>query len=92
MRGHLLQVLDAAEETLPYRGRIRFEGLEGEEAALIGRVEMVRGDYMELMRAHRQALADLARSVGWTFAVHRTDQPPQTALLALYGALSDSLV
>ncbi len=87
--GHIVQVNDVVEETLPFRGRIRFDGLEGEGSALIGRVEMVRDDYIELMANHRKGLADIARSVGWTFAVHHTDRAPQTPLLALYGALSE---
>ncbi len=87
--GHIVQVNDLVEETLPFRGRIRFDGLEGEGSALIGRVETVRDDYVELMSSHRKGLADLARSVGWTFAVHHTDRAPQAPLLALYGALSE---
>jgi uncharacterized protein (DUF58 family) len=88
VEGHIVQVNDAAEETLPFRGRIRFDGLEGEGSALIGRVEMVRDDYVELMASHRKGLADIARSVGWTFAAHHTDRAPQTPLLALHAALS----
>ena len=89
VRGHLLQLLDPVEETLPFHGRIRFRGLEGEGAALVGRVEAVRGEYAALLRAHRQGLADLARAVGWTFAMHRTDRSPQSALLALHRALAE---
>ncbi len=92
VRGHLVQVIDPAEETLPFSGRVRFEGVEGEGSALIGRVEMVRAEYTALMEVHRRALTDLTRSVGWSFAVHRTDRPPETALLALHGALSESVV
>ena len=92
VHGHMLQVLDPSEETLPFNGRIRFEGLEGEGATLIGRVEMVRGDYVALLDAHRRGLSDLARSLGWSFATHRTDRPPHAALLALYGALSENPV
>lgn len=92
IKGHLLQVVDPAEDALPFDGRIRFEGMEGEGTALIGRVEMVREEYVALMESHRQALGDIARAVGWTFAAHRTDRPPQSALLALFGALSDSIV
>ena len=87
--GHIVQVNDVVEETLPFRGRIKFDGLEGEGSALIGRVEMVRDEYVELMANHRKALADIARSVGWTFAVHHTDRAPQIPLLALYNALSE---
>ena len=87
--GHIVQVLDPAEETLPFRGRVRFEGMEGEGDALIGRVEMVRDDYAALMQAHRTALSDLARSHGWSFATHHTDHPPEAALLALHQYLSE---
>ncbi len=50
LRGHLLQVLDPAEETLPFDGRVRFEGLEREDPLLISRVETVRDDYAERWR------------------------------------------
>jgi uncharacterized protein (DUF58 family) len=88
VRGHLVQVLDPAEETLPFRGRIRFHGLEGEGELLVGRTETLREDYLALLREHRAAIADIARAVGWTYASHRTDRPPQSALLTLHAALS----
>ena len=88
VRGHLLQVLDPAEEDLPYDGRIRFEGIESADEILISRVETVRDDYATRLAAHREALAGIARGYGWTFLTHRTDRPPHLALLALYSALS----
>lgn len=87
LRGHLLQVLDPAEETLPFSGRIRFEGLEREAPLLISRVESVRMDYLARLARHREGLAAIARATRWTFTVHRTDRPPTLALMALYGAL-----
>ena len=89
LRGHLVQILgDPAGETLPFDGRIEFEGLEGEDELLIPRVEAVRQAYMERLEAHRDGLSALARAAGWSFVTHRTDRPPQTALLALYGAIA----
>jgi uncharacterized protein (DUF58 family) len=88
--GHLLQIMDPAEETLPFSGRVRFEGMEGEGTVLIGRVADIRADYHAALARHRQDLKDLTRSLGWTFALHHTDRPPQAALLALYLALSAS--
>ena len=90
-RGHLLQILDGAEEDLPFQGRTEFEGLEGEGKILIGRVESLRDDYRLRMAVRREGLNDIARRAGWGFAVHRTDRSPQTALLALYRALSGGL-
>jgi uncharacterized protein (DUF58 family) len=88
LRGHLVQVVDPAEATLPFAGRVRFEGLEAEGNLLLARVETVRDAYVERMRAHTAGLSDIARAAGWTHIVHHTDQPPQTALLALFNALT----
>jgi uncharacterized protein (DUF58 family) len=88
VNGHLVQVLDPAEETLPFAGRTRFEGLEGEGDVLIRRVEAVRQDYIARMEAQRDGLAAIARAVGWDYVAHRTDRPPESALLAIYARLS----
>jgi uncharacterized protein (DUF58 family) len=88
IQGHLLQVLDPAEETLPYLGRVRFEGLEAEEPTLVPRVEGIRALYAERLRQHRAGVAAIAAAAGWGFLTHRTDQPPEQALLALWQALS----
>lgn len=87
--GHIVQVCDPAEETLPFIGRTRFEGLEGEGAALIGRAEAVRDEYTALMDAHRAALADLCRANGWTFSVNRTNSPAESTLLSLHMLMSE---
>jgi uncharacterized protein (DUF58 family) len=86
--GHLLQVLDPAEEDLPFDGRTRFEGVEEPAAITFGRAETLRGDYARRLAAHRDTLRDTCRRFGWSFAAHRTDHAPATALLALYGALA----
>jgi uncharacterized protein (DUF58 family) len=89
VKGYLLQVLDPAEETLPFEGRVRFEGLEQEDPLLISRVETIRGDYTDKLARHRAGLGAIARAAGWRFATHRTDKPPHAALLALYTTLSE---
>lgn len=88
LKGYLMQVLDPAEETLPFTGRTRFEGLEAEGEMLVPRVEAVRGDYESLLAAHIEGLRDIARQVGWTFLGHRTDRAAEGALLALFQAMS----
>ncbi len=81
---HLVQVLDPAEETLPYAGRILFDGLESEGIMLASRAEALRSDYVHRLNAHREALARLTRTMGWSFTTHHTDGAPQAALLPLY--------
>jgi uncharacterized protein (DUF58 family) len=89
VRGHLVQVLDPAEETLPYEGRKEFAEMNGPLKLTIGRVEGLRGDYQKRIENHKAKLSALTRRMGWTFSVHHTDSTPQRALLALYGVLSD---
>ncbi|MGK9166767.1 DUF58 domain-containing protein [Inquilinus limosus] len=88
VRGHILQILDPAEATLPFEGRIRFEGIEEVESALIPRVRSVRDAYRERLAQHQDGLAAIARRAGWSFAVHRTDRSPEAALLSLWGVMS----
>lgn len=88
VRGHLLQVLDPAEEDLPFTGRIRFEGLQGETHLTVGRVEALRGAYHQRIQQHQDGLRALCRAAGWSFATHRTDRPAPLALLALHQTLS----
>lgn len=84
---HVLQVLDPAELELPFEGRVRFLGLERDGEALIPRVEAVRADYASALQAQIEGLAHLTQQFGFTASLHRTDHPPEAALLALYMAL-----
>ena len=88
LKGHMLQVSDPAEENLPFDGRIRFAGVEEREEVVISRVESIRGDYSNRFQRHREGLAAIAGTVGWSFGFHRTDRPPHVALLALFAVLS----
>ncbi len=87
--GHVLCVTDPAEETLPFTGRVRFIGLEGDGEYTVGRAQSLQREYQARISARREALALLCRRFNWTFSAHRTDRPPQLALLALYTALGE---
>ena len=86
--GHVLQVLDPAEIGLPYSGRVRFEGMGEQRHMLVPRVEGVRDAYAARLLEQQNGIAAITAAAGWGFSVHRTDHPPETALLALYTALS----
>ncbi len=88
VRGQMVQILDPAEESLPFAGRVRFAGFENEGDTLLGRVEAVRSGYRRRLDRHREAIRALARQAGWGFILHHTDSPPQTALLPLYTSLA----
>lgn len=87
VRGHIVQVLDPAEETLPYEGRTEFVGIEGGERWVADRAESLRGEYQSRFAAHRAAIADCATRLGWSFLVHHTDRPASEPLLALMMSL-----
>lgn len=91
IRGHMIQVLDPAEEDLPFSGRTEFEGVEEELRLMVGRAQNLREAYHQRLEIHRNRIIEMARRVNFTFATHRTDRGPQTALLALYSALSGAL-
>jgi uncharacterized protein (DUF58 family) len=85
--GHVVQVLDPAEETLPYQGRTEFLEFAGAGRLMAGRAETLRERYQARLKEQREALRDLARRLGWSFTVHSTGRPPQQILLSLYGLL-----
>ncbi len=88
LSGHIVHILDPAELELPFEGRVRFQGVEGETEALIDRVDAVRSTYRGRIEGHCAALHEIARDAGWNFIAHGTDESPETCLLTLYLALS----
>ncbi len=86
--GHLVQVLDPAEALLPYSGRVRFEGVRHGPQTLIPRVEGIREAYVKRLAAQQAGLAAICAAAGFGFSIHRTDNSPEAALLALYTALA----
>jgi uncharacterized protein (DUF58 family) len=81
--GHLVQVLDPAEESLAYEGRMEFRSPEGNERWIADRVETLRGEYQKKLAAHRARIEEAAHRIGWSFLVHHTDRPAAEPLLAL---------
>jgi uncharacterized protein (DUF58 family) len=88
--GHVVQVLDPAEETLPYEGRAEFLGLEGEARWIADRTESLRGRYQSKLAAHRGEIAAGASRLGWSFLLHHTDRPAAEPLLALLAHLQSA--
>lgn len=88
VRGHLVQILDPAEESLPYQGRTEFASAESGESMIAGRAESLRERFHERMVGHRQALMDELRRLKWSLLVHHTDRPAEEALLALHARLA----
>ena len=81
--GHLVQILDPAEETLPYEGRTEFLGPDGHTRWIADRAESMRDTYIKRLNNHREALKDMAHRLGWSFMIHHTDRPASEPLLNL---------
>lgn len=85
--GHIVQVVDPAEEALPYVGRVEFRDMDGPLKFLAGKTENLREAYVEKFRGHREAVRKIAGSLQWTFTVHHTDQSPARLLMSLHGLI-----
>jgi uncharacterized protein (DUF58 family) len=81
--GHLIEIVDPAEETLPYEGRTEFLSPDGGQRWVADRVQTLRDRYKDRLAAHRAELVEMTRRLGWSFLVHHTDRSPSEPLLSL---------
>jgi uncharacterized protein (DUF58 family) len=88
--GHVIQIVDPAEESFPYSGRIEFIEPEGAGSVTAGRAETWRADYQGIVARHRAAIRAETDRRGWSFAVHRTDRPASELLLVLHSRMGDN--
>jgi uncharacterized protein (DUF58 family) len=86
--GHVVQVVDPAEETFPYSGRVEFIEPEGGGSITAGRAEAWKAEYQTRVTNHRAGIRAEADKHGWSFAIHRTDRPATEMLLALHARMS----
>ena len=88
--GHVIQIVDPAEESFPYSGRIEFIEPEGAGSVTAGRAEAWRNDYQAIVERHRAAIRAETDLRGWSFAIHRTDRPASELLLVLHSRMGDN--
>jgi uncharacterized protein (DUF58 family) len=86
-RGHVVQIVDPAEETFPYWGRVEFVEPEGGGRVTAGRAETWRADYTARVARHRAEIRAETDRLGWSFTIHRTDRPASELLLALHARI-----
>jgi uncharacterized protein (DUF58 family) len=88
--GHVVQIVDPAEESFPYSGRVEFIEPEGAGSVTAGRAETWRNDYQTVVARHRADIRAETDLRGWSFAVHRTDRPASELLLVLHSRMGDN--
>ncbi len=84
IRGHLVQIIDPAEECFPYSGRTQFVDPETGNKLIAGRAEQMAEEYRTLFEARKQMFAAYTNKLGWSHIIHHTDQPASSVLVALH--------
>ena len=90
INGIIIQILDPAERFFPYKGRINFNGLEGEQNILIGKAESVRNDYKKAIKIHIEKLEKLISSYSWKYFLDNSDQDASISLQNICNTLTYS--
>src|SRR6266446_9203179 len=83
--GHVIQVVDPAEETFPYSGRVEFIEPEGGEIIMAGRAESWVSDYVARVALHRDEIRAETNRLDWLFSTHTTSRSAAELLLFLHG-------
>ncbi len=89
-QGVLIHMVDPAEKSFPYRGRLQLSipGLSKLPPLLVGRAERAQEEYQQKFAAHCEAIERLARRLGWPLIRHQTDEQPALAMTAIYQAIA----
>jgi uncharacterized protein (DUF58 family) len=85
--GTLIQIVDPAEETLPYFGRIEFIEPEGGGTITAGRAEKWAGDYVARVALHRDQIRAETDKLDWLFSTHTTSRSAAELLLFLHSGM-----
>ena len=88
--GHVVQVVDPAEEVFPYSGRVEFVEPESGEMITAGRAENWRADYEARIARHRADIRADTDRLHWSFTIHRTDRSAADLLLSLHARMGEN--
>jgi uncharacterized protein (DUF58 family) len=88
--GTLIQIVDPAEETFPYSGRVEFVEPEGGDVIVAGRAESWASDYVLRVALHREQIRFETGKIGWLFSTHTTSRSAAELLLFLHSGMMAS--
>jgi uncharacterized protein (DUF58 family) len=85
--GTLVQIVDPAEESFPYSGRIEFVEPEGGGVITAGRAEKWADDYVARVARHRDEIRSETNKLDWLFSTHTTSRSAAELLLFLHSGM-----
>jgi uncharacterized protein (DUF58 family) len=85
--GALIQIVDPAEETFPYSGRVEFVEPEGGNVIVAGRAESWASDYVARVALHREQIRAETGKLDWLFSTHTTSRSAAELLLFLHSGM-----
>jgi uncharacterized protein (DUF58 family) len=85
--GTLIQIVDPAEETFPYAGRVEFVEPESGGVITAGRAESWAGDYVARVALHREQIRSETNKLDWLFSTHTTSRSAAELLLFLHSGM-----
>lgn len=88
--GSLIQVVDPAEESFPYSGRVEFVEPEGGDIIVAGRAEQWVNDYVARVALHRDQIRHETGKLDWLFSTHTTSRSAAELLLFLHSGMMAS--
>jgi len=88
--GTMVQVVDPAEESFPYSGRVEFVEPEGFGVITAGRAESWAHDYTARLALHRDQIRAETNKLDWLFTTHATDRSAAELLLFLHAGMQVS--
>jgi uncharacterized protein (DUF58 family) len=88
--GTMVQVVDPAEESFPYSGRVEFVEPEGFGVITAGRAESWVQDYTARLALHRDQIRAETSKLDWLFTTHATDRSAAELLLFLHAGMQVS--
>lgn len=86
--GTLVHVIDPAEESFPFQGRVQFEDMTADERLMVENAVDMQAAYRGAFAARKNKLLTSARQLNWGHIIHHTDHSARSGLLHLYGYLS----
>jgi uncharacterized protein (DUF58 family) len=85
--GTLIQIVDPAEETFPYSGRVEFVEPEGGGVITAGRAESWAQDYVARVALPRDEIRNETNKLDWLFSTHTTSRSAAELLLFLHSGM-----